>query len=356
MKNTTPSGIKNTLITIGIIAIATVVCILVRFLSASELPIHLIFVLAVLIVSRLTDGFIFGAAASAVAVFIINFAFTYPLLAFNFTISGYPFTFVTLFVISIITSTLTTQIKKQEKIRADAEREKLYADFLRAISHDLRTPLTTIVGSTSAILDSEIQLSEEQKRMLLFDIRDDASWLIRMVENILSVTQIRGETSIRKTPEPLEELVGDIVSTFKKRYPKTNISVSIPENLFFITIDATLIKQVLINLMENAVLHGTGMTCVVFSVEIEEKRAVFSVINDGDHIDVAALQRVIDGNVFAEFEQVRSDNRRDLGIGLSVCTSIVKAHGGKMFINSNDGGGVCVGFILPYGEGLENDV
>lgn len=356
MKYVMPSGIKNILITIGIAATATTVCILVRLISESELPTYLIFVLAVLIVSRLTDGFIFGAVTSAVAVFIINYAFTYPFWAFNFTITGYPFTFITLFVVSIITSTLTAQIKQQEKIRADAEREKLYADFLRAISHDLRTPLTTIVGSTSAILDNEVRLSEDQKRMLLFEIRDDASWLIRMVENVLSITRIRGETAIQKTPEPLEELVGEIVSIFRKRYPNIRIAVSIPKNLIFIDVDATLIKQVLINLMENAVLHGAGMTCVDFSVTVEEKEAVFSVKNDGDPVDLTAIQKVMDGDYFAEFEHVLSDSRRDLGIGLSVCASILKAHGGKMFIRNNDGGGVHAGFILPLGEGSGNGV
>jgi len=215
MEKTPLLRLRDILATIGIVAGATFVCGVIRIFSAAELPLYLVFVLAVVVVSRLTDGLVYGIVASAFGVFIINFAFTYPFWTFNFTITGYPFSFISLFVVSVIVSTLTTQIKQQQKIKADAEREKLYADFMRSISHDLRTPLTSIVGSTSALLESEGQLSEEQKRMLLSEIRSDASWLIRMVENVLSVTRIRGETKIQKTPEPLEELVGELIGKFK---------------------------------------------------------------------------------------------------------------------------------------------
>ena len=215
MEKTPLLRLRDILATIGIVAGATFVCGVIRIFYAAELPLYLVFVLAVVVVSRLTDGLVYGIVASAFGVFIINFAFTYPFWTFNFTITGYPFSFISLFVVSVIVSTLTTQIKQQQKIKADAEREKLYADFMRSISHDLRTPLTSIVGSTSALLESEGQLSEEQKRMLLSEIRSDASWLIRMVENVLSVTRIRGETKIQKTPEPLEELVGELIGKFK---------------------------------------------------------------------------------------------------------------------------------------------
>ena len=335
------------MITIGIVAGATFVCGIIRVFSSTELPLYLVFVLAVLVVSRLTDGLIYGIAASAFAVFIVNFAFTQPYWVFNFSNPGYAFTFISLFVVSVITSTLTMQLKQQQKIRADAEREKLYADFMRAISHDLRTPLTSIVGSTSVLLESDVHLSEDQKRLLLSEIRDDASWLIRMVENVLSVTRIRGETKIQKTPEPLEELVGEIVGKFKKRYPETPVHISIPDDLIFIPMDVTLIQQVLMNLLDNAVLHGTGVKKIEFSVKINEEDAVFIIENDGDEIDTSAMQKLIEGFYFAPKKQSITDSSRDLGIGLSVCAAIVKAHGGRMFVHPVEDGGVCTGFELP---------
>ena len=342
---------RDILITIGVVAAATFVCGIIRLFSENELPLYLVFVLAVVVVSRLTDGLVYGIVASAFAVFVINFAFMYPVWTFNFTVTGYPFTFISLFVVSVIISTLTTQIKQQQKIKADAEREKLYADLMRSISHDLRTPLTSIVGSTFVLLESDEYLSEEQKRTLLSEIRDDASWLIRMVENVLSVTRIRGETKIQTASEPLEELVGDIVVKFKKRYPDKQVAVSIPEDLIFIPMDATLIQQVLMNLLENAVLHGEGMTKLGFSVEIEDANAVFSIENDGEVVDISEMQKLIEGLIFAPAKQSSSDSRRDLGIGLTVCAAIVKAHGGRMFIIAREEGGVCTGFNLPLEQG-----
>ena len=347
MKEFIKAGLKDILITLAIVSVATLVSAIFLRFSASELPIYLIFVLAVLIISRLTDGLICGVVTSIVAVFIINFVFTYPFMAFNFTIAGYPFTFITLFVVSIITSTLTSQIKQQQKLRAEAEREKLYADFLRSISHDIRTPLTSIVGSTSAILDSELQLSEDQKLLLLSEIRDDASWLIRMIENILSVTRVRGEMKIKKTREPVEEIVGEIIGKFRKRYPEAPVFVSIPDELVFVFMDATLIEQVIINLLENAAVHGKGATRIVFSVKIEGEEAIFSVENDGDMIDTAVMRKLMKGDIFSPDRVGGADSRRSLGIGLSVCASIVKAHDGKLFLQSNAEGGLCVGFNLP---------
>ena len=346
VKKVLPIKLRDILITIGVVAAATFVCGIIRLFSDNELPLYLVFVLAVVVVSRLTDGLVYGIVASAFAVFVVNFAFTYPGWTFNFTITGYPFTFISLFVVSVIISMLTTQIKQQQKIKADAEKEKLYADLMRSISHDLRTPLTSIVGSTFVLLESDENLSEEQKKMLLSEIRDDASWLIRMVENVLSVTRIRGETKIQTASEPLEELVGDIVVKFKKRYPDKQVAVSIPEELIFIPMDATLIQQVLMNLLENAVLHGEGMTMLGFSVEIKDDKAVFRIENDGEVVDISGMQKLIEGFVFAP-EKQSTDSRRDLGIGLTVCSAIVKAHGGRMFIIAGEEGGVCTGFDLP---------
>ena len=352
MKELRSGRARNVLITVSIIVAATAICGVLRIFSSTELPIPLIFVLAVLIISRMTDGFICGIITSIIAVFVINFAFTYPFLAFNFTISGYPFTFITLFVVSIITSTLTTQIKQQQKIRAEAEREKLIANFLRAISHDLRTPLTSIIGSTSAILDSKPQLTETQTFLLLSEIREDASWLIRMVENVLSITKIQGEMKIQKSLELLEELTGDIVSKFKKRYPDAFVNMSIPDDLVFIPMDATLIEQVGMNLLENAVLHGTEMTPIDFSVIVENNMVVFSVENDCKVIDIESLRKHVQGEFIVSNESAGSENRRNLGIGLSVCASIVKAHNGKMFARSIKGR-VCVGFRLPLNISAE---
>lgn len=149
-----------------------------------------VFVLAVLLISRLTTGYLYGLIAAVSGVVCVNFIFTYPYWAVNFTIAGYPLTFFTFLMVSVITCTLTTQARQQERLRSENEKEKMRANLLRSVSHDIRTPLTSIVGSTSAVLENP-GLSVEERQELLEDARDEAQWLIRVVENLLSITRHR---------------------------------------------------------------------------------------------------------------------------------------------------------------------
>ena len=347
-----PVSSQDNITTLAVIAISTALCGLLSPFSESDLHVPLIFVLTVLVVSRLTDGYLYGIATSIVAVFGVNFVFTYPYFAFNFTISGYPLTFLSMLAVSIITSTLTSQIKQQEKLRIETEKEKLRANLLRAISHDLRTPLTSIVGSTSAIIENEVSLETDQQHALLKEVRDDALWLIRMVENLLSITRMGGETSIHKQPEALEELIGEVVTKFKKNFPGISFTVSIPDELIFVPMDIILIEQVLINFMENAVIHGEHTTNIDLISEITDNEAIFYVNNNGKSIDSSILPHLFDGYYSSAGETGEAGSRRNMGIGLSVCTSIVKAHGGYISAENKAGGGVCFSFALPLGDGV----
>ncbi|MDR1379152.1 MAG: DUF4118 domain-containing protein [Synergistaceae bacterium] len=330
-----------------IIAVSTLLCGVSSFFSSTDIYAPLIFVLTVLMVSRLTEGYFYGIFTSIIAVFGVNYVFTYPYFAFNFTISGYPLTFFTMLAVSVITSTLTTQIKQQEKLRIETEKEKLRANLLRAISHDLRTPLTSIVGSTSAILEDENRLTDDQKRDLLREVRDDALWLIRMVENLLSITRMGGEAAIHKQPEVLEELVGSAVHKFRRGYPTAPLHVSIPDEPIFIYVDIILIEQVLMNLMENAINHGKPLTRINLSTIVEREEVIFSVENDGKQIDESILSRLFDGYCARTDERGEIGSRRNMGIGLSVCASIIKAHGGKISAENIASGGVRFRFSLP---------
>ena len=142
------------MITIVIMGISFLFCLPLQQLADTDTHVPLLFVLAVLLVSRYTDGYKYGIFASFVAVVGVNYAFTYPYFALNFTIAGYPLTFLVMLIVSAVVSTLTTQIKQQEHIRMEAEKEKMRGNLLRAVSHDIRTPLTSIVGSASGILEN----------------------------------------------------------------------------------------------------------------------------------------------------------------------------------------------------------
>ena len=143
-----PVSWKDTGETVLILAAAVGICVLLHRLDASGSYASMVFVLAVMCVARSTSGYLYGILASFFGVVATNYTFTYPYNAFNFTISGYPLTFVVMLAVSILTSTLTTQAKDHERMRRESEKEMLRANLLRAVSHDIRTPLTSILGAT----------------------------------------------------------------------------------------------------------------------------------------------------------------------------------------------------------------
>ncbi|MFQ6976685.1 MAG: DUF4118 domain-containing protein [Oscillibacter sp.] len=162
--------IYDLLLTAAILAMATVLCTLLRRIDDGSGYVNLIFVLAVAIISRWTEGYFWGIFSAVSGVLFVNYVFTYPYWEFNFTITGYPFTFLAMLTVSMMISAMNTQIKKQERLRIETEKEAVRANLLRAMSHDIRTPLTSIVGNTAAILENEDSFSPEQKRRLLEDV------------------------------------------------------------------------------------------------------------------------------------------------------------------------------------------
>ena len=151
-----------------------------------------LYVLAVALVARFTDGFFYGIAASLASVACVNFFFTYPFHKFNMTLSSYPLTFAVMLLVSILVSAMSSQLKKQERIRFEAENEKMRANLLRSVSHDLRTPLASIIGSSSLLLEKPGLPAQERSKMLL-EIQKDARWLSRVTENILSITKLSSD-------------------------------------------------------------------------------------------------------------------------------------------------------------------
>ena len=251
---------RDCAVCVGILAAAGLLCALLRMIDSSDVYVALIFECAVVLVSRFTDGYLFGLLASVIGVVGVNWIFTYPYMQLNFTISGYPLTFLVMLAVSVVVGTLTTQIKQQEKLRAEAEREKMRGNLLRAVSHDIRTPLTAIVGGIDAILENGSQIAPETSRDLLENMRDESNWLIGVVENLLSVTRMSGASNIKKELEAGEEVLGAAAMKFQRHYPATRVEISAPDTLLMIPMDIILIEQVLINLMENAVQHGKTTT------------------------------------------------------------------------------------------------
>ena len=351
LKSYFPLSLRDTLVSIFIVLLAAGICALLRPISESDFHVPLIFVLAVLIISKATEGYFYGIVASFVGVIAVNFVFTYPYFAFNFTLTGYPLTFLTMLATSIITCTMTTQIKQQERFRIESEKEKMRANLLRAISHDLRTPLTSIVGSTTAVLENEDTLPLEKQRELLIEVREDAQWLIRMVENLLSITRIGDKAAeIKKEPEAVEEIIGESIGKFKKQCPDMAVSVSIPDELLMVPMDAMLIEQVIINSLYNSAIHGEHCTAISLSVTTDGTDALFAIKDNGVGFSAETLTHMFSGYLSQVGEKRSADNRRNMGIGLSVCMTIIKAHGGRMLAENAPEGGAVIRFSLPLKE------
>ena len=336
--------------TAAILAVATALCVGLRRIDDGSVYVAELYLLAVFLVSRFTNGYFYGIAASLISVLAVNYIFTFPFFTLNFTLAGYPLTALSMLAVSVITSAMTTQIKREGQLRVEAEREKTRSNLLRAVSHDLRTPLTSILGASSAIADNDGELQPQERQQLAREIRDDAQWLIRMVENLLSVTRMDGRARLRKQPEAAEEVVGDAVMQLGKRFPDRTVTVSVPDELLMVPMDAMLIEQVLLNLLENAVIHGRGARQIGLQVERRGGDAVFRVWDDGCGIAPRLLPRLFEGTIFHE-EEDRGDRCRNLGIGLTVCSTVIRAHGGRIAAGNRPQGGAWVEFTLPLEEG-----
>lgn len=326
---------------------ATIFCFMLRSLNTTDTYVPLIYVLAVLCISRFTTGYSYGVGASVIAVVGVNYIFTYPYFQVDFTLTGYPLTFLVMLAVSIFISALTTQIKHQEQIRLDVEREKMRANLLRAVSHDIRTPLTSIAGSAAGIIENRDKLTEYQKLELLENIREEAQWMVRMVENLLSITRFNsGEAQINTIDEVAEDVISSAVVKFSKRFPNIKVTVDIPEEVLLVPMDATLIEQVIINLFENAALHGKTTSEISIRLTSTSYLAVFFIEDNGQGIDSKVLPHIFDGNMNST-DQATSDNKRNMGIGLSVCREIVAAHHGTMKAENREEGGARFIFTLP---------
>ncbi|MHB8074060.1 DUF4118 domain-containing protein [Desulfosporosinus fructosivorans] len=498
----------DTLKTSGLLTAATLLSMGLRTLNIGDHNIIMVYILSVLVVSRITMGYFYGIVASILSVIAFNFFFTVPYYTLNTIQPGYPITFVIMFLVAFITSALTVRIKiqarlaverehrtevlyeinkkllvtrglknivaltndyiaklfvrsvifytqdpgnsstgaliqppsdsdasfmltederavahwvfinkkragagtdtlmgagafympvisqgnvlgviglsctkgnlsqsnrsflrmiasqvamalerqylsdEQRRILLESEKEKMRSNLLRAISHDLRTPLTGILGASSTILENRLDLQTHDK--LVTDIKENSQWLIRMVENLLSVTRINeGTMNVAKAPEAVEEIVAEAISRIRKRFSDQKISVRVPDELLMVPMDGTLIEQVLINLIENAIKHSPEDSVIEVKVEKSGGHAVFEVIDNGKGIAEQDFPYLFES--YIPNGQRSSDSSRGMGIGLTICMSIIKAHHGKMEAANKKTGGAIFRFTLPLESGEDNE-
>ena len=488
--------------TLFLLAAATLLSFGLRKLDIGDQNIIMVYILSVLVISRSTEGYVYGIIASVISVLTFNFFFTEPYLTFTALQAGYPITFLIMLLIAMITSTLTVHIKtearfavrrehrtgvlyeinkkllatrglenivtltndyivnlfdrsvvffttdpgqgkdgsvmqatedvdasvlnsadekavahwvflnqkragagtdtlmgaaafympvisqrkvlavwgiscakgkldhntrlflrmiasqaamalerqhlsdEQRDMMVESEKEKMRSTLLRAISHDLRTPLAGILGASSAIRESGKSLDEATRDKLVANIQEESQWLIRMVENLLSVTRINENASnLTKSPEAAEEVVGEAVSRIKQRFPQREIIVRVPDEFLEVPMDGTLIVQVLINLLENAIKYSPGDSPVEVHLDKTGEWVRFEVLDRGKGISDEDFPYLLTSDKPAENKS--PDSSRGMGIGLSICKTIIKAHSGELKAENRKGGGAVFSFTLP---------
>ena len=299
---------NNTLFTLTLLGIATALAFLFfSFVSENTANIALLYIIAQILIARYTNGYLHGLFSSVFSVICINFFFTYPFFRLNFTLSDYPVTFIGMLIITLLTT-----------------------------------------ATTSSLLSDGSILSDAEKRELLENIENDSSWRLNMVKNLLSVTRINDTVThqVNKTPEIVEEVVAEAVQRLKKRFPSASIIVHVPTDYLLIPMDAILIEQVLINLLENALIHSGSSHSPELTVTDHPDHVTFCVKDFGHGLNPDVIPDIFSG-ICHNTGSV--DSHKGMGIGLSICKTIIDTHNGYIEAKNHTNGALFL-FTLPKEE------
>lgn len=240
-------------------------------------------------------------------------------------------------------------LQEQARSQEETTRERYRSNLLRAISHDIRTPLSGIMGTSEMLMDATEQ--DDQRYTLAKDIYQDAQWLHGMVENILNLTRLQdGKLALNKQPEAVEEVIGAALLAMEKRLPGRVIDVEMPDHVVMVPMDARLISQVLINLLDNADKHTPKERQITISVCTDAENVSITVADRGSGISECDLPNIF--QMFYTTCRRSPDSRRGVGLGLTICQSIVEAHGGRIWAENRKEGGAAFTFTLPVGGEL----
>ena len=239
--------------------------------------------------------------------------------------------------------------REKEETMVLAENERLRANLLRAVSHDLRTPLTSIMGNADNLLSCGESLDQETRRQVYTDIYDDAQWLTGMVENLLSASRMNeGRLSLNMTTELMSDMVAEAIRHMGRRLDGYRLEKDEPPALLFVKADARLIVQLVINLLDNAIKYAPAGSKISVGISEKQENVVVRIADEGPGIPDDQKAQVFD--LFFTSGNPTGDNRRGLGIGLSLCQSIVRAHGGTITVSDNVPRGAAFEFSLPREE------
>jgi len=340
-------------IMLGLFIVCTGICYLLDFFRVNDLNFLIIYILGILITAVFTHGYVYSLSLSVLSVFGYNFFFTVPRYTFHFNDKSYIVTFILMLIVGVFISTVTYQLKRRlaqinalneekARLKSEAEKEQMKATLLRSISHDLRTPLTTMKNGAEVLLNNQM-IEESDRQEILSSIVSKADWTIRLVENLLSLSRIEQENlTVKKKPEALEEIIPQAVRTIHGALGNRKIHYDMPAELLLVPMDATLIIQTISNILGNAVKHTAENGNITIKVWNAGHNSVFRISNDGAPIREEDLPHIFD----AYYKGGDSMQENGVGLGLSICKLIITAHGGKITARNLEQG-VVFEFMLP---------
>lgn len=242
-------------------------------------------------------------------------------------------------------------VEKQSLAQLQIREQKIRNDLLSAISHDLRTPLATIVGSSDTLLENLDRLNQSEQKELLLNIKNDSVWLINSVENILSFMRVEDGINLKLQLDSVEELFGDILSRMVNRVPQ-KLVLDLPKEPIYAKMDIQLMGKVLLNLVDNASKYSPLDSKITLKACVIKNRLIYEVIDEGDGIEDSQKRKVFDRYITSASSS--SKQRKGLGLGLAICKSIVEAHGGRIVVKDNQPRGSIFHCEFPY-EGVTNE-
>lgn len=348
-----PGVLPNVVAMVAVQAITVLVALFLDYLGFPEEAIIIIFVLGVLLTAMATDGRAYSMAASLVAVLTFNYFIVEPRLSLRAWGPSYPETFSVMFAVAVMASYLVARQREGAKALMEAslvaQHEQLRSSLLRSVSHDLRTPLTSISGKADILANDDDLLDPKTRRQMALEIHDDADWLTGVVENILSMTRFEeGKVSLDMRPEDVGDVVAEALAHVRVDHDGHDVRAEEPDELVLARMDARVVMQVVMNLVNNALAYTPAGCHVVVSWRREGDFVRVSVADDGPGIPEEDLDRVFEP-FFTTSAQL-SDGRRGIGLGLTLCKTIVEAHGGRIWAEAAEPHGAVFVFTLPAEE------
>ena len=239
--------------------------------------------------------------------------------------------------------------RARREIEEAARQEQLRANLLRSISHDLRTPLTSISGNALILTEKNPLLTEEKRRELSAAIYEDANWLNHLVENLLSITRIEdGRMNLQISPQLMDEMIEEALHHVNRKSCEHTITTQYGDEILLVNVDARLIMQVVVNLVDNAIKYTPVGSVIQISAYRKDHQVVVDVADNGPGIPDRAKAQVFE--MFYTGQSRIADSHRSFGLGLPLCRSILTAHGGTLTLRDNIPNGSVFSFALPQSE------